>query len=246
MSRVRWSPSSSFISGLELAGGLRHVDADDRGAVAVQHPGDLLADAAAGAGDERDLAGQRACPVGDLGGRRRCRWRRCGRPGRRRRPTWGRAGRPASTSTARLGALGDVDELDGAAAADLLAERAGEALERALGDPLARPRPAPAACRARPRAGSVSRLRISGVKKSLQRDQLGGVGDAGGVEDQALVRLALGAAASVEAMPSTSSRPGQRLGQPAACRPTSDGAVDERGARGVALEPGRGRAGRGS
>ena len=49
----------------QLAGRLRHVDADDQGAVAVQHPGDLLADAAAGAGDQRDLAGQRAQPVGD-------------------------------------------------------------------------------------------------------------------------------------------------------------------------------------
>ena len=39
-------------------------------------------------------------------------------------------------TTAALGALGDVDQLGGAAAADLLAERAGEALERALGDPL--------------------------------------------------------------------------------------------------------------
>ena len=36
-----------------------------------------------------------------------------------------------------LGVRGDVDELDGAAAADLLAQRAGEALEGALGDPLA-------------------------------------------------------------------------------------------------------------
>ena len=35
-----------------------------------------------------------------------------------------------------LGALGDVHELDGAAAADLLAERAGEALQGALRDPL--------------------------------------------------------------------------------------------------------------
>ena len=35
-----------------------------------------------------------------------------------------------------LGALGDVDELDGAAPADLLAEDAGEALEGALRDPL--------------------------------------------------------------------------------------------------------------
>ena len=40
-----------------------HVDADDRGAVAVQHPGDLLADAAAAPVTSGDLAGERARPV---------------------------------------------------------------------------------------------------------------------------------------------------------------------------------------
>src|SRR5699024_2434377 len=33
---------------LQLAGGLGHVDAEDRGPVAVQHPGDLFPDPAAG------------------------------------------------------------------------------------------------------------------------------------------------------------------------------------------------------
>ena len=51
---------------LKLARGLGHVDAEDRRSVAVQHPGDLLADAAAGSGDEGDLAGQRLGPVLDL------------------------------------------------------------------------------------------------------------------------------------------------------------------------------------
>ena len=39
------------------------VDADDVGAVARQHAGDGGADAARGAGDHRDLAGQRLVPV---------------------------------------------------------------------------------------------------------------------------------------------------------------------------------------
>ena len=45
---------------LQLAGRLGHVDADDLRAVAVQHAGDLLADAAARTGDEGDLALERA------------------------------------------------------------------------------------------------------------------------------------------------------------------------------------------
>ena len=152
MSRVRWSPSSSPHQRLQLAGRLRDVEPDDGRAVAVQDPGDLLADAAAGAGDQRDLAGERALPVG--------------RPRRRRvawvpiRTTWpetyadfGESRKRERRGDRRLGALGDVDELDRAAAADLLAERAGEALERALGDPLGARRPAPAGCRARRPAG---------------------------------------------------------------------------------------------
>ena len=46
---------------LELAGGLRYVDPEDGRAVAVQHAGDLLADAAAGAGHQGDLAVERRC-----------------------------------------------------------------------------------------------------------------------------------------------------------------------------------------
>ena len=56
---------------LQLAGGLRDVDADDGGAVAVQHPGDLLADAAAGAGDEGDLARPAGGVQSATGSRRR-------------------------------------------------------------------------------------------------------------------------------------------------------------------------------
>ena len=116
MSSARWSPSSSFISGLQLAGGLGYVDAEDRRAVAVQHPGDLLADAAGGAGDDRDLAGQRLGRVGD-----RARPRSvaggadaddlAGDVGRLRREEEGQGGLERV-----LGARGDVHELDGAAA----------------------------------------------------------------------------------------------------------------------------------
>src|SRR3546814_2313123 len=51
---------------LQLAGGLRDVDAEDRRTVAVQDAGDLLADAAARAGDDGQLAGQRTLPVLEL------------------------------------------------------------------------------------------------------------------------------------------------------------------------------------
>ncbi len=44
--------------------------------------------------------------------------------------------RNASVDSSPPSRPGDVDQLDGAAAADLLAERAGEAFERPLGDPL--------------------------------------------------------------------------------------------------------------
>ena len=48
---------------LELLGERRHVEPDDVGAVALERPGDRLADAARGAGDERDLAVERPLPV---------------------------------------------------------------------------------------------------------------------------------------------------------------------------------------
>ena len=65
-----------------------------------------------------------------------------------------------------LGAVGDVDQLGRAAAADLLAEAAGEALERALGDPLlARDLLRGRAEHDQP-GSSARRLRISGAKKS--------------------------------------------------------------------------------
>ena len=112
-----------------------------------------------------------------------------------------------------LGALGDVDELDGAAPADLLAEAAGEALECALRDPLGAldllgRRTDDDHARA---AGEAAQL---GGEEVTERVQLGGVLDASRVEDQALVRLVLrelrrrGDAEDVE-------QAGQRLDQPA-------------------------------
>ena len=119
---------------LEVGGERRDVEADDVGAVAGEHSRDLGADPARGAGDERDLAGERPIPVelgtaiggrdpddlaGDVGGARR------EQEAQRRLDLV-------------LGAGRDVDELRGGAAADLLAERADEALERALRGRLAR------------------------------------------------------------------------------------------------------------
>ncbi len=67
---------------------------------------DRLADPARGAGDERDLAGERAAPS-----RARARWRppgRSGPPGRRRRPSAARAGSAASSRSASSAPGGDV------------------------------------------------------------------------------------------------------------------------------------------
>ena len=191
--------------GLQLAGGLGHVDAEDGGAVAVQHPGDLLADAAARAGDDGDLAGQWPGPVrdvlGDGGG--------AVRPdpdhlagdvgGLRRQQERQRRGERA------VGRRHDVHELGGAAAADLLAERAGEALERALGDAF------PSGVRGLRRSAQYDETRAcleaaqQWREELLQVGELLGGGDAGGVEDQALVLLALGGVPCTLAMPSSSS-----------------------------------------
>ena len=167
----------------QVAGRLRHVHPDDGRAVAGEHPGDLLADAAGRPGDEGDLAGQRTLPVGLLGAASvadvpiRTTWPETYADFGESRNAERRRGRA-------LGAGGDVDQLDGAAAADLLAEAAGEALERALRDPLLARRPAPGACRGRRAASSASRLRISGCEEVAQRDQGGRVGQPGRVEDQ--------------------------------------------------------------
>ena len=111
----------------------RHVEADDGGAVAVQGADLGLAEPAGGAGDEGDLAGQRLGRVGDrvgvlevgeadaddLAGD-------VGRLGGEQELQRGADG--------RFAALGHVDEVGRAAVADLLGQRAAEALQRALGD----------------------------------------------------------------------------------------------------------------
>ena len=76
--------------------------------------GDRLADPARGAGDERDLAGERPVPVDAR--RASSRRGRCGRPGPRRTPTSARAGSAASTRRRCSAAGCDVHELRGRAA----------------------------------------------------------------------------------------------------------------------------------
>jgi hypothetical protein len=97
---------------------------------------DRGADPAGGPGHQRDLAGQRPLDVedgrGDPGGM-------AADPDHLAAHVRGLGGEQEREGRAQrvLGALGDVDELRGpAAAADLLADRAGEALQRALGDAL--------------------------------------------------------------------------------------------------------------
>ena len=90
--------------GLQLAGGLRHVDADHGRAVAVQDAGDLLADAPAGTGHEGDLPGEGAGPVGDLvGGHGEHAFAQVGGAGARHRSSSGVVN-PAGTAYARQGA----------------------------------------------------------------------------------------------------------------------------------------------
>ncbi len=116
-------------------GGLFDVDQHDLRAVAGEHLGDLGADAPRGTGDQRDLAVERLVPVGgrhrvggadvehlavDVGGL-----------GRQQEAHGG-----LQPGGGGLGVGGQVDQADRRAALQLLAERAGEALERALGDPL--------------------------------------------------------------------------------------------------------------
>ena len=125
--------------------------------------GDLLADARLAPVTERDPALERALPVRDLDG--------LGRAAVPTRMTWpetnadlGDSRKARVEAGGRLGALGDVDQLDGAAAADLLAEL--------------RVKPSSARCATRSppstdsggvpsttRRGQVSSRRISGVKK---------------------------------------------------------------------------------
>ena len=105
----------------------RDVDADHVRAVARQHLGDRRADAARRARDRRGLRPPAAGPSRPARGGRP---RRPGSPARTRRPSGRTAGSAASTRDRRQ--PDDVHEVGGRAVADLLAERADEALERAL------------------------------------------------------------------------------------------------------------------
>jgi hypothetical protein len=117
--------------GLQVGRRLRDVEADDGGAVAGQGVGDRGADPSRGAGDQCGLALERALPI-DLGKRRYALADAddlAGDIGRARRE---QEAQGRLELVIRAG--GDVDELRGAAAAaDLLAERAGEPLQRPLG-----------------------------------------------------------------------------------------------------------------
>ena len=136
MSRTSQSPLELGHHGLQLARGLRYVDATTTRAVTVQHPRDRLADAAAGAGHQGDLAGQRAVRVGDLAGRADAAVGADPHDLPRDVRRLGREQEAQRRGDLVLGAGRDLHELDRAALADLLAEAAGEALEGALGDPL--------------------------------------------------------------------------------------------------------------
>ena len=219
---------------LQVVGELGYVDTHDGRAVAVQDPGDLLTDAAAGTGHQRDPAGQRQRPVGHLAG---VLGAVRADPDDLAGDVGGLGGEQEGERGGgrRLGPVGDVHQLDGAAPADLLAQAAGEALERALGDPLG-PRHLLGRRTEDHHARTGGEAAQLGGEEVAERVQLGGVLEAGRVEDQALVLLALlgdgraGDAQDVE-------DPGQGLDQPAGAA-HDDGAVDQRGARGVALELG--------
>ena len=122
----------------DLGGGLGQrvcraldVDRDHLRAVAREHLGDRRADAARGTGHDRDLAVQRLVPVGRRRGVGGADVENLavdvGRLGGQQEPQGGlQAGRGG------FGVGGQVDQRRGRAVAQLLAQRAGEALERAL------------------------------------------------------------------------------------------------------------------
>ena len=153
--------------GQGLGGGF-HVDRDDAGPVAGEHLGDRRADAAGGAGHDGDLAVQRPVPVG--------RWRGVGRPDKENLAVdvrrLGRQDEPQGGFQARRGRFGvrrQVHQRHRGAAAQLLAQRAGEALQRALGDPLVGAgRRRRGWCRRPPRARSGRGCAAAGVKKSCR------------------------------------------------------------------------------
>ena len=130
MSSGQCRPAEPARHRVQLIGLGGHVEADDVGSVAGEHLGDRRPDPARGAGDKRHLAVQRLLGIdlldrrhrladphdlaGDIGGLRR---------------------QEEAQRRLQLGAPGSqVEQLSGGPVADLLADRADEALERALGD----------------------------------------------------------------------------------------------------------------
>ena len=111
--------------------GRGHVDTDDGGAVAGEGPGDLGADAAGGTGDDGDLADQRAVVGGREGLARTD-------PHHLRVDVGRPRGEQELDGAQRrgLGAVGDEHEVGGRPGAQLLGDRAGDALERPAGGPL--------------------------------------------------------------------------------------------------------------
>ena len=162
-----------------------HVQQDELGPVAVQGRGDRLADAPRGARDERCLALKGTLPV-ELG--------RLGHGLPHADDLAGDVGRARGEQEAQggldllLGTLGDVDELDGDAPADLLAQRAGEALERPLRGGLSYGLLLWRRAQHDHPAGGLRAFDVD-MEEALELDQLGGVGDAGGVEHECLDRL---------------------------------------------------------
>ena len=131
---------------------------------------------------------------------------------------------------------GDVHELDGAAAADLLAEAAGEPLERALRHPLC----APGLLRRRTDHDDVRapvEATQQGREEVAELDQLVGRRQAGRVEHEPLVRrIRIGRSDGGDAERVEDAH--QRLGEPAATA-DRDGAVDQRRTVGVTPQPRR-------
>ncbi len=164
-------------------GGRFDVDRDDARTVAGEHLGDRRADAAGRARHDGDLAVQRPFPI----------TRRCGV----RLPDvehlavhvrrLGRQDEPHGRFQARRSGFGvrrQVHQRDRAAVAQLLAQRAGKALQRALGDALVRAGGAVGRGADHRHAGRVAQVAQQRGEELVQPLEPFGRRDAGGVEDQ--------------------------------------------------------------
>ncbi|CKN73707.1 Uncharacterised protein [Mycobacterium tuberculosis] len=158
------------------------------GAVASEHLGDGCADAAGRAGHNGDLAVQRLLPVG----------RRCGivRPDREDLAVdVGRLGRQQEShgrleaGSCGLGVRRQVDQRRCRTAAQFLAQRAGEALQRALRDPLVRAGGRFGCAANNHHAPATAEIAQYRSKELVQPLEPGRLCDAGGVEDQPAERV---------------------------------------------------------